>query len=143
MSEATDAAHRLLEATVTDPDALADVYADKVVIEMPFAAPLFPAARETTREELRAGFARTGRPRYTRVSNVRVHETAEPNTAVLEYRLHGVTDADEREFALDYIMVIATEHGRIVRSRDYTSVVQAAQAMGMTEQLVAALRPTI
>lgn len=142
MSEATDAAHRLLEATVADPDALADVYADKVVIEMPFAAPLFPAVREVTREELRAGFTRTDGPRYTGVSGVRVHETAEANTAVLEYRLHGVADADEREFALDYVMIITTEHGRIARSRDYSSVVQAAQAMGMTEQLVAALRPT-
>ncbi len=139
MSEATDAARRLIEATTTDRNALADVYADRAVIEMPFAAPLFPAVREVTREELRAGFTRPGGPRYTGVSDVRIHETGAANTAVLEYRLHGVTAEEERAFALDYIMVITTEDGRIVHSRDYSNPVQAAQAMGMTEQLITAL----
>ncbi len=141
MSEATDAAQRLIEATVNDRNALADVYADRAVIEMPFAAPLFPAVREVTREELRAGFTRPGGPRYTGVSDVRIHETAAASTAVLEYRLHGVTAEAARAFALDYIMVITTDDGRIVHSRDYSNLVQAAQAMGMTEQLIAALAP--
>ncbi len=139
MSEATQAAQRLIEATVNDPSALADVYADRIVIEMPFAAPLFPALREVTREELRAGFTRAGGPRYTGVSEVRIHEATAENTAILEYRLHGVTAEEEREFTLDYIMVITTEGGQIVRSRDYSNLVQAARAMGMTEQLIAAL----
>ncbi len=139
MSEATDAAQRMIDATVNDPNALAEVYADRAVIEMPFAAPLFPAVREVTREELLAGFTRPGGPRYTGVSDVRIHETAAAKIAVLEYRLHGVAAGGEREFMLDYIMVITTEDGRIVHSRDYSNLVQAAQAMGMTEQLVAAL----
>lgn len=75
------------------------------------------------------------------MGGVRVHETAEANTAVLEYRLHGVTAAEEREFTLDYIMVITTEGGHLVHSRDYSSLVQAAQAMGMTDQLLTALSP--
>jgi ketosteroid isomerase-like protein len=139
MSEATEAAQRLIDATVSDLDALADVYADRAVIEMPFAAPLFPVVRDVTRDELRAGFTRPGRPRYTGVSDVRIHETAAVNTAVLEYRLHGVTAEEEREFTLDYIMVITTQDGQIVHSRDYSNPVQAAQAMGMTEKLITAL----
>ncbi|MEU4384588.1 nuclear transport factor 2 family protein [Promicromonospora sp. NPDC023805] len=139
MSEATEAARRLIEATVTDVDALADVYADRAVIEMPFAAPLFPVVRDVTRDELRTGFTRPGRPRYTGVSDVRIHETGAANAAVLEYRLHGVTAEEEREFTLDYIMVITTQDGQIVHSRDYSNPVQAAQAMGMTEKLITAL----
>jgi hypothetical protein len=142
VSEATDTARRFIEATTTDPNTLADVYADRVVIEMPFAAPLFPVVREATREELHSGFTRAGGPRYTQVSDVRIHETTDPTTAVLEYRLYGTAAGDEREFALDYIMVITVEDGRIVHSRDYVSLVQAAQAMGMTEQLTTALNPT-
>ncbi|GAA1551247.1 nuclear transport factor 2 family protein [Kribbella lupini] len=142
MSEATEAAQRFIEATVTDLNRLADVYADRVVIEMPFAAPLFPVVREMTRDELRTQFTRAGRPRYTGVSDVRLHETAAANTAVLEYRLHGVTAEDEREFTLDYVMVITTRDGQIVHSRDYSNLVQAAQAMGTTEQLIAALSST-
>ncbi|HEY0254780.1 MAG TPA: nuclear transport factor 2 family protein [Kofleriaceae bacterium] len=139
MSEATEAAQRLIDATVNDPNALPDVYADRAVIEMPFAAPLFPTVREVTRDQLRTGFTRPGGPRYTGVSDVRIHETAAANTAVLEYRVHGVTAEEEREFTLDYIMVITTEDGQIVHSRDYSNLVQAAQATGMTEQLIAAL----
>ncbi len=139
MSEATEAARRLIDATVNDPNAVADVYADRTVIEMPFAAPLFPAVREVTRDQLRAGFTRPGAPRYTGVSDVRIHETTAANTAILEYRLHGVTAEEERELALDYIMVITTQDGQIVHSRDYSNLVQAAQATGMTEQLIAAL----
>jgi hypothetical protein len=142
MSEATETAQRFLDRTVTDMSTLADVYAERAVIEMPFAAPLFPALREVTRDELRAGFTRVEGPRYTSVSDIRIHETTDPNAAVLEYRLHGVTAAEEQEFALDYIMVITTRNGLIVHSRDYSSLVQAAQAMGLTERLLAALSST-
>ncbi len=139
MSGATETAQQFIEATANDLNMLANLYADHVVIEMPFAAPLFPVVRETTREELRAGFTRAGGPRYTNVSNVRIHETTATNTAIVEYRLHGTTAEAEQDFALDYIMVITVESGLIMHSRDDSSVVQAAQAMGMTERLVAAL----
>ncbi|HEX4400195.1 MAG TPA: nuclear transport factor 2 family protein [Galbitalea sp.] len=144
MSEATETAERFLDRTVTDISTLADLYAEHAVIEMPFASPLFPTRREVTRDELRAGFTRAGGPRYTGTSDIRIHETADPNTAVLEYRLHGVVTAHEgqQEFALDYIMVITTQNGLIVRSRDYSSLFQAAQAMGLTERLIAALNST-
>ena len=118
----TEAAQRLIDATVNDPNALADVYADRAVIEMPFAAPLFPVVREVTREGLRTGFTRPGGPRYTGVSEVRIHETTVANTAILEYLVHGVTAEEGREFALDYIMVITTEDGLIVHSRDYANL---------------------
>ncbi len=143
MSEATETAQRFIDRTVTNISSLADVYADRAVIEMPFAAPLFPALREVTRDELRAGFTRLGGPRYTDVSDVRIHETTDPSTAVLEYRLHGVSDIEEQTFALDYIMVITTREGLIVHSRDYSSLVQAAQALGITERLITALSPNV
>ncbi len=139
MSEATETAQRFIDRTVTDIGTLPDIYADRAVIEMPFAAPLFPALREVTRDELRAGFTRPGSPRYTHVSDVHIHETTDPSVAVLEYRLHGVSIAQEQTFALDYIMVITTQDGLIVHSRDYSSLVQAARAMGITERLVTAL----
>ena len=142
MSEASETARRLIEAIGTDMSAVADLYAEHVVIEMPFAAPLFPLTQEVTREQLRAGFTRADGPRYSGVSDVRIHETAEPNVAVLEYRLHGHDATGDRAFALDYIMVITTEGGLVVHSRDYSSPVQAAQSMGITEQLAIALGAT-
>jgi len=139
MSGATEFAERFLSQTIDDLSTLADLYAENVVIEMPFAEPLFPTVRRTTREELRAGFTRRADRRYTSIENARILETADPNVAVIEYRLHGVRESDASSFVLDYIQVITVENGLIVHSRDYGNPVQAAEAFGFQEQLVASL----
>ena len=86
-------------------------------------------------------FTRAGAPTYREITDVRIVESTDPHTAVVEYRLHG-TNAGGEEFALDYIAVITTENGLIVHSRDYSSLVQAARSMGLTERLVAELTST-
>lgn len=49
---------RFLRAVVSpDPGDMADCYAERFVIEMPFASGLGPERTETTREEIRARFA--------------------------------------------------------------------------------------
>lgn len=139
MSEATDTARRFLRVTVDDLSALAEVYGDEVVIEMPFAAGIAPTSRRVTRDELHAQFSREGIPRYTAVSGETILECADPHTAVLEYRLHGER-ADGQAFATDYIMVITTRDGRIVHSRDYSNPVQAALNSGRADQLIRLLQ---
>ena len=70
---------------------MADLYAERVLIEMPFApASLYPARIETGGEELRARF-RAGRAAriYSRVDHVVVHQTADPEVVIVEYDLHG------------------------------------------------------
>jgi ketosteroid isomerase-like protein len=140
MLSAHQVAERFLAASVEDVTQLADLYADNVVIEMPFAAPLFPVRRETTREELRQGFSRATDRRYTGVENATIHEMADPETVVLEYDLHGVHESTGEEFVLSYIMVMTVRDGLIVNSRDYSNLVQAAQAFGLEGQLIDALR---
>lgn len=86
------AAERLLHATLSpDPGEIADCYAPGVVIEMPFAAAaLYPSRIETTREELRAQFrAGAAVRRYQRLSDVFIHDTADPEVVITEYQLHG------------------------------------------------------
>ncbi|GAB3808395.1 nuclear transport factor 2 family protein [Humibacter antri] len=139
MSEATDAARRFLQLTIDDIGRLAEVYADEVVIEMPFAAGIAPTSRRTTRAELEAQFTRGDIPRFTSLTEVNILECADPSTAVLEYRLNG-TRHDGQPFANDYVMVITTRDGRIVHSRDYSNPVQAAQNSGRVDQLIQALR---
>ncbi|NNC13728.1 nuclear transport factor 2 family protein [Planctomonas sp. JC2975] len=139
MSDATETAARFLSRTIDDIGTLADLYAESVVIEMPFAAPLFPTVRHTTREELRAGFTRASSRRYTRVENVRILETTDPCVAVIEYELHGVSAPGGAEFTLAYIQIITVEEGLIVHSRDYGSPVQVAQAFGLVDRLVAGI----
>jgi ketosteroid isomerase-like protein len=139
MSEATDAARRFLQVTIDDLSALANVYGEEVLIEMPFAMGFAPTSRRTTRDELAAQFTREGIPRYTSASNVNILECTDPHTAVLEYRLHGER-LDGQAFESDYIMVITTREGRIVRSRDYSNPVQAARNSGRVDQMIEFMR---
>jgi ketosteroid isomerase-like protein len=135
-------AERLLQATIgPDPGKIADCYAPTVVIEMPFAvAPLYPDWIETTREELRARFrAGTAIRRYHRLSDVAIHETADPEIVIAEYELHGELTATGEPFSQRFVMVITVRDGQIVHSRDYTNPVTGAKLLGRLPELVAAL----
>lgn len=140
MPTAVDVARRFLELSVGDLSELADLYADEVVIEIPFAVPPVPTSRETTRDELRALFTRAnaGR-RYTHVSGVSIHELTDPQKVVVEYTLHGVLEPSGAEFDLAYIMVITVVDGLITHSRDYNDFVRAARVLGQTERLISFL----
>jgi uncharacterized protein len=147
MSAATTAsprqtAERLLRAAISsDPADMADCYAPAVVIEMPFAAaPLYPSRIETTREELRARFAAgPALRRYQRLSDVVIHETADPEMVITEYQLHGEMTATAEPFSQRFIMVMTIRDGQIVHSRDYTNPVTGARLLGKIPELIAAL----
>jgi uncharacterized protein len=140
-SSARQTIERFLEAAVSPaPGDMADCYAERFVIEMPFADGLAPARTETTREEFRArvtsGLAAR---RYTRAVDVRIHETADPEVAVVEYRLEGRKVADESPFSLVFVMVVTVRDGLIVHSRDYSNPIDGARLLGRLPQLVATL----
>jgi uncharacterized protein len=132
---------RFLEAAVSPvPGDMADCYAERFVIEMPFAAGLAPERMETTREELRARVtAGLAARRYTRAVDVRIHETADPGVAVVEYRLEGRKGADASPFSLAFVMVVTVRDGLIVHSRDYSNPIDGARLLGRIPQLVALL----
>ena len=136
---------RFLQVTISDrPGDLADFYAPSVVIEMPFAAKaLHPARIETTREELRQRFAAGASVRrYTALDNVRIHETTDPETVIVEYELNGVMVATGDPFRLIVAMVLTIRDGLIVHSRDYTDPIAGARLLGRVPQLVAELSST-
>jgi ketosteroid isomerase-like protein len=129
---------RFLEAVVSPaPGDMADCYAERFVIEMPFAEGLAPERIESTREELRARFT-AGRAsrRYTRVTEVRIHETADPEVIVVEYRIEGVKAEGDDPFSLAFIMVVRVRDGLIVHSRDYSSPIAGARLLGRLPELI-------
>jgi len=135
-------AQRLLHATVSpDPGDIADCYAPAVVIEMPFAAaPLYPSRIETTREELRARFrAGAAVRRYRRLSDVVIHDTADPEVVIAEYQLHGELTQTGEPFSQRFAMVMTVRDGQIVYSRDYTNPITGARLLGKLPELLAAL----
>ena len=139
-SSARQTIERFLAAAVSPaPGDMADCYAERFVIEMPFAAGLAPERTETTREELRARVtAGLAARRYTRAVDVRIHETADPEV-VVEYRLEGHKGADASPFSLAFVMVVTVRDGLIVHSRDYSNPIDGARLLGRVPQLVAML----
>jgi uncharacterized protein len=132
---------RFLAAVISpSPGDIADCYAERVVIEMPFASGIAPERTETTREELRARFAAgAAARRYTALRDVRVHETADPGVIVLEYRIDGTRLADGGQFTMGFAMVLTFRGGLIAHSRDYTDPIAGARALGRLPELAATL----
>ena len=132
---------RFLEAAVSPtPGDMADCYADRFVIEMPFAGGLAPVRSELTREEFRARVtAGLAARRYTRAIDVRVHDTADPDVIVAEYRLEGRKGVDAIPFSLPFVMIITVRDGLIVHSRDYSNPIDGARLLDRLPQLIAML----
>jgi uncharacterized protein len=132
---------RFLQAAVSAaPGDMADCYAEEFVIEMPFADGLAPERAQTSREELRARVtAGLAARRYNRAVDVRIHETADPEVVVVEYRLEGRKVADASPFSLAFVMVVTVHDGLIVHSRDYSNPIDGARLLGRVPQLVAML----
>jgi uncharacterized protein len=139
--EAREVAEHLLAAAVSErPEDMADCYAEQVVIELPFSAGLYPSRIEATREEMRERYRahRTVR-RYERLSDVRIHQSADPEVVIAEYTLHGHMVASGEPFAMTFVMVLTVRDGVIVHSRDYSDPVAGARLLGRVPDLVAAL----
>lgn len=133
---------RFLRAAVSPtPGDMADCYADRVVIEMPFASGLVPERLEHTREELRQRFADgAASRRYTGVRDVHIHQTSDPDVLVLEYRLDGTRLADNEPFSMAFVMVLTFRDGLIAHSRDYTDPIAGARALGRLSELAVMLK---
>lgn len=107
-----------------DPAGLdASMLADDCVIEAPFAPPGAPR-----RIEGRDAFvawaaprqtALAGRIRFTAVRDVVVHETTDPETAVVEYEVEGVRAADGMRAAAPFAVVVRVRDGRVALWREY------------------------
>ena len=107
-------ANRFLRAMVSpEPGDMADLYAERVLIEMPFApASLYPVRTETGREELRARF-RAGRAAriYSHVDHVVVHQTADPEVVIVEYDLHGELRPVGTPFVQSFVLIMTIRDG--------------------------------
>jgi hypothetical protein len=136
---------RFLQAAVSPtPGEMADCYAERFVIEMPFASGLGPERFETTREEFRSRVAvGSALRRYTRVDDVHIHETSDPEVLVAEYRLDGRKVSDGSAFSMVFVMVLRIRDGLIVHSRDYSNPIVGARVLGRLPELIAALEDAL
>ena len=135
---------RFLETTISErPGDLADFFAPTVVMEMPFAAGLYPPRIDTTREQLRARFAAGASVRrYTGLDNVLIHQTTDPGTIIVEYELRGEMVATGEPFQLRYAMFMTIRDGLITHTRDYADPITGARILGRLPELLTALAGT-
>ncbi|MFJ9695622.1 nuclear transport factor 2 family protein [Kitasatospora sp. NPDC101183] len=116
-----------LRITVEGPrEALADCFAPDAVIRIPFApegVPQETVGREVMRERMKVT---AGLWTFHAVDGVSVHETADPEVVIVEFRVHGRTAASGEEFSLGYISVMRIVDGLIASTRDYGNPLESA-----------------
>ncbi|MFI2607590.1 nuclear transport factor 2 family protein [Kitasatospora sp. NPDC018619] len=116
-----------LRVTAEGPrEALAEFYAPDAVVRIPFAPEGVP--REAVgRRTMRARSAATaGLWSFHAVEDVTLHETADPQVVIAEFRVHGRITATGEPFSLGYINVVRVVDGLIVSSRDYGNPLESA-----------------
>ncbi|OIJ99390.1 hypothetical protein BIV25_10285 [Streptomyces sp. MUSC 14] len=105
-------------------DDLADLYAVDAVHEFPFTSPGFPPCFEG-RESVRAGYRAVwgaSPARVTEISEVAVHETADPRVIVAEHVVHvavGAPPDRPTAFAVPGLLILHVRDGLLSRVRDY------------------------
>lgn len=109
-----------------------DLWAEDVVVEVPFAPPGGPRRFEG-REEFRA-HATAGRAalpvRFEEVRNVVVHDTTDPEVIVVEYELAGTVLTTGRRAAAPFIAVLRARNGQVVHWREYQDTLAVTAALG-------------
>ena len=121
MTGILDVLERRRDAVIArDMDAFADLFAPDAVIEMPFGAAGLPT-RLSGQDEIRAFSAGPGRA-HVEITDLRttaVHQTVDPEVAIVELHSVGQVVATGEPFDVPCIQVFRIRDGRIVLFRDY------------------------
>ncbi|MEV4496265.1 nuclear transport factor 2 family protein [Micromonospora arborensis] len=114
------------------PTYVADLLADDVVIETPFAAPGRPTRTEGKRRVLdyTQGSRAVFPVRFDDCRNVIVHETTDPEVIVVEYELVGTHTTTGATASAPFIGVLRTRDGKLAHWREYQHTLAIAQAVG-------------
>jgi ketosteroid isomerase-like protein len=111
-------------------DDVVKLYAEKTDISHPFD-PLH-GERLTSRAQLAEHFSRrpVRKTLEARPSNIKVHETSDPEVIVAEFAYAGTNLETGKAFSYKCIFVMRVRDGEIVESRDYVDHLGSAEARG-------------
>jgi ketosteroid isomerase-like protein len=121
-------------------DDVIDLYAERTHVEHPFHPLAAPPLRSL--DDLRAHFGTTAPPGRTlrrRPAGITVHETADPEVIIAEFRYEGTVVETGEPFTIPAIFVLRVRDGRIVESRDYLDHLRSAQARGHLPEVLNAI----
>jgi ketosteroid isomerase-like protein len=119
---------------------LPDLYAEQTDVRHPLSPygdkPLL--SREDLREHFGGGAAQAAAAIEFSAQDIVVHQTADPEVIVAEWRYDGTADTGEK-FSAPCVIVMRVRDGQIVESRDYIDHVTMARARGQLDSVVAAI----
>jgi ketosteroid isomerase-like protein len=111
-------------------DALADLYAEDAVHEIPFALPGFPPRFEG-REAVRAAYGAMWKKSpvvIERVDSVAVYQATDPEVVIVEQVTVGGTGPGGPRFSMPSLLVLRVRNGLIVQCRDYMDGLAVSRA---------------
>jgi ketosteroid isomerase-like protein len=122
--------------------AMAELYADDAVVELPFNLPA--PLRIDGRAQLEArNRAAHDLPLQLSPDNLVIHQTTDPEVIVAEFDYAGRVTTTGRTFRVANVIVARIRDGKIVASRDYHNHAVIGEALGdLAEVLTAANTPT-
>jgi len=92
---------------------------DDVVLEFPYAPTSRPqrvAGKPAVGEYLRTV---SGQVRFERITRQHVHQTVDPDTAIIEWSVSGQVKATGAPYEMSYVVVLTLVDGLIAVYRDY------------------------
>ncbi|HYX62022.1 MAG TPA: nuclear transport factor 2 family protein [Streptosporangiaceae bacterium] len=129
---ALEVLERMREAAIArSAEDMSSVYAADAVHEFPFTRPGVPSRREGRGAIMSfiTAFWSTSPLRYERYRTIAIHDTADPDTIVVEQEVQG-TSSTTGSFVLPNIVVLKARHGEIAHLRDYANILAVEEATG-------------
>jgi uncharacterized protein len=129
MTTAVDLFHKLAQAGVraNETGATLDLCADDVVFEFPFAPPGRPTRVEGKAELAAYLKGVSDRIRPDGVSNLEIHETVNPDVAIVEATMTGTIMATGARYEQASVGVLTARDGLIAHYRDYWNPLATAE----------------
>ncbi|MEV5810013.1 nuclear transport factor 2 family protein [Streptomyces parvulus] len=114
-----------------------DLFTEDGVLEFPYAPKGYPS-RVAGKDELLEYMSNF--PKHFRVefTDLHFHETVDASLVIAEFKSDGVALATNKPYLQTYISVVETEDGKITRYVDFWNPLAAAEALGSTEDVLAA-----
>jgi uncharacterized protein len=108
-----------------------DHLADHATIEFPLAPDGHPRRFDGKRSFLTfAGPRREALPiRFDGCRTTAMHETADPDTVIVEYELTGTSTVTQRQATAPFVAVVTVHDGMVTRWREYQDTASIARAM--------------
>ncbi|WP_437725513.1 nuclear transport factor 2 family protein [Sorangium sp. So ce861] len=129
--DAAQALDALLDLVVRDIEGWLALFADDATVEFPYATALGAPARLEGKPAIRSHFEGIiERFRDLSLRDVRRYPTTDPDVALAEVHGSAIILPSGKRYEQDYVMVVATRDGKVVRYREYWNPAPVAEAFG-------------